>query len=67
MTALALAANGVAVVYPEGAVIEKANFGLQQPWKVARFDLATGQSVWQVALPGPALLDGICIGRDGTT
>ena len=67
VTALALAANGVAVVYPVGAVPERANYGLKQPWKVARFSLEDGKLVWEVDLPGPALLDGLCIGRDGTT
>lgn len=67
VNAMALAANGVVVVYPEGASLDKSDFGLTHPWKAARFDLADGRRVWEVPLPGPATLDGICIGRDGTT
>jgi hypothetical protein len=65
-TARALANNGLVVVYPKEACLERANYGLKQPWKVARRALDDGQLVWEVELPGPALLDGLCLGRDGT-
>jgi hypothetical protein len=66
IVAVALAANGAVVVYPEGAAPDKAEFGWTKPWKAARFSLEDGARAWEVALPGPAVLDGLCIGRGGT-
>jgi outer membrane protein assembly factor BamB len=66
IVAVALAANGAVVVCPAGAAPDKSEFGWTKPWKAARFSLEDGARAWEVALPGPAVLDGLCIGRDGT-